>query len=258
LGAPLFFRIRNREPGTGNRERGMIGKDAVAGGLVIPGSRFPVPRSLFSVCLLLHSPCVRIALLCCLLLGACATSAPHPRAPVAANPSDRCIHGVACETCVRCHPDLAAKFRAAGDWCPEHGVPESQCGICHPELVVAPPQPPAGADVVRLVEQGADLASLDGSVVAGKVTIFDFYADWCGPCRRVDEHVFALLAKRGDVAYRKLDIGSWDTPLAKHYLHDVPSLPYVVVYGKSGRRAGTMSGLDLAALDRAIAAGTSQ
>ena len=197
----------------------------------------------------------RIAIVCCLFLGACATTHDAARAPVAANPSDLCIHGVACETCVKCHPELAAKFKAAGDWCPEHGLPESQCAICHPERVVPPPAPPAGADFARLVEHGEDLPSLDGHVVAGKVTVFDFYADWCGPCRRVDEHVFALLAQRSDVAYRKLDIVSWETPLAKRYLRDVPSLPYVVIYGKDGRRAGVVSGLDLAALDRAIAAG---
>lgn len=187
-------------------------------------------------------------------VGACATTSGH-RAPVAANPNDRCVHGVACEICVKCHPELAPKFKAAGDWCPEHGVPESQCGICHPELVVAPPAPPPGADVRRLVAAGEDLPSLEAEVVRGKVTVFDFYADWCGPCRQVDEHLYALLAARSDVAYRKLNIVSWETPLARHYMKAAPSLPFVVVYGKDGRVAGTISGLDLAALDRAIAAG---
>jgi thiol-disulfide isomerase/thioredoxin len=189
-----------------------------------------------------------------LFATACATTTAPPRAPVAAHPGDRCVHGVACETCVKCHPELAGKFKAAGDWCPEHGVPESQCGICHPEVVVAPPAPPPGADFQRLVDHGEDLPSLESHVVAGKVTLFDFYADWCGPCRRVDEHVFALLRARSDIAYRKLDMVAWDTPLTRHYLRDVASLPYVVVYGKDGRKAGVMSGLDLAALDRVIAA----
>lgn len=200
----------------------------------------------------------RLLLCAAIALAVCATSCAHapPRAPVAANPNDRCVHGVACETCVKCHPELAATFKAAGDWCPEHGVPESQCGICHPEVVVPPPEPPAGADFARLADAGQDVPSLDSHAVPGKVTIFDFYADWCGPCRQVDEHVFALLAKRSDVAYRKLNVVSWETPLAKRYLANVPSLPYVVVYGRDGKRAGTMSGLKLDELDRAIALGS--
>jgi thiol-disulfide isomerase/thioredoxin len=154
---------------------------------------------------------------------------------------------------VKCHPELAARFKAAGDWCAEHGVPESQCGICHPEVVVAAPEPPTGADFARLVDAGQDVPSLEEHVVRGKVTLFDFYADWCGPCRKVDEHVFALLGSRGDLAYRKLNIVSWESPLARHYLADAPTLPYVVVYGRDGKLAGKMSGLQLAELDRVIA-----
>ena len=201
-----------------------------------------------------------IVLLLPLALGACATTHTHSpsRVPVAADPNDRCVHGVACETCVKCHPELAARFKAAGDWCPEHDVPESQCGICHPEAVVAPPQPPEGADVQRLVDGGEDVPALAALVARGKVTIFDFYADWCGPCRHVDEHMFEVLKRRSDVAYRKLNIVSWETPLARHYLANVPGLPYVVVYGKDGREAGTISGLELDKLDRAITVGSNR
>ena len=197
-----------------------------------------------------------------LLLSVCGSCAPalRPAAPAsvprASDPSLLCIHGVPCETCVRCHSELAVQFKVAGDWCAEHGVPESQCGICNPRVVAPPPSPPAGADIRRLVESGEDLASLDPFVVHEKATLFDFYADWCGPCRRVDEHVFDLLKTRRDIAYRKINIGSWETPIAKHYLAGVPTLPFVVVYGRDGHLAGRMAGLDLGALDRAISAGT--
>jgi thiol-disulfide isomerase/thioredoxin len=122
--------------------------------------------------------------------------------------------------------------------------------------VVPPPKPPDGADFQRLVDSGQDVPSLEPHAVRGKVTIFDFYADWCGPCRQVDEHVFELLKKRTDIAYRKLNIVSWETPLAKRYLANVPSLPFVVVYGRDGKQAGTMSGVNIDDLDRAIAVGS--
>ena len=193
----------------------------------------------------------------------CAACATVPRrgdatkAPVASNPHDRCVHGVACETCVKCHPELAARFEAAGDWCPEHHVPESQCGLCHPEVVIAPSTAPAGTDVQSLVSAGEDLPSLDSHAIVGKVTIFDFYADWCGPCRKVDEHVYEVLRGRADVAYRKLNVVSWESPLALHHLvaARVPDLPYVVIYGKDGKRLRSISGLDLDKLDQALREG---
>jgi len=201
----------------------------------------------------------RIFIALFLSCAACATTTTtRARAPVAADPNDRCVHGVPCETCVKCHPELLARFKAAGDWCTEHGLPESQCGICHPEVIVPPPEAPDGADVQRLADAGQDVPALEPHAVRGKVTLFDFYADWCGPCRRVDEHVFELQRGRTDVAYRKLNIVSWETPLAKHYLAEAPSLPFVVVYGKDGKPAGSMSGLRLDELDRAIAVGAAR
>jgi thiol-disulfide isomerase/thioredoxin len=95
--------------------------------------------------------------------------------------------------------------------------------------------------------------SLESHVVPGKVTLFDFYAVWCAPCRKIDAHIFALLGKRDDLALRKLNVVDWETPLAKRYLKSIPNLPYVVVYGKNGQRVAAVDGLDLGALDRAIA-----
>ena len=167
---------------------------------------------------------------------------------------ERCPHKVPKEVCTRCNPALVPKFKAAKDWCEEHGVPESQCFDCHPDLTFDPLPPlPTGADLVELSKEGEDVPSLDPHAVAGKVTLFDFYAVWCAPCRKIDAHVFAMLGRRSDVAVRKLNVVSWETPLAARYLADVPSLPFVVVYDKHGKRLRTVAGLDLDALDRAIA-----
>jgi thiol-disulfide isomerase/thioredoxin len=112
---------------------------------------------------------------------------------------------------------------------------------------------PAGADVSEPVVDGRDVPDLARMVALGKVTIIDFFADWCGPCRDVDRHVKGLLGTRTDLAYRRLDVVDWDTPLAAHYLRGVPSLPYVIVYGADGRQVDAIAGLDLPRLDAALA-----
>jgi thiol-disulfide isomerase/thioredoxin len=206
-------------------------------------------------------PCSKICLLFVFLTGACATkpesrdqhgsvttlsAAQTPDAP-------RCPHKVPREVCTRCNPNLIPKFKAAHDWCEQHGVAESQCFECHPDLTFDPVPPlPAGADLVELSNEGEDVPDLAPHAVKGKVTLFDFYAVWCAPCRKIDVHVAGLLANRTDLAVRKLNVVSWDTPLAARYLKDTPTLPFLVVYGKDGRRAGVVEGLDLQALDRAI------
>ena len=115
---------------------------------------------------------------------------------------------------------------------------------------------PPGSDVRIVARDGADLPSLEAVLAPGKVTVLDFSASWCGPCRLVDEHMRQILATRADVAYRKLEVGDWTTPLAQHYLHSVPKLPYVIVYGSSGAKVKTFAGVDLPGIDAAIAAGS--
>jgi thiol-disulfide isomerase/thioredoxin len=171
--------------------------------------------------------------------------------------AELCDHRVPADVCTRHNPHLVAKFKKVGDWCAEHGVPESQCFECHPDLSFEPlPEAPAGADIVKISQQGEDVPSLDAHLAPGKVTIFDFYADWCAPCRKIDAHVLTLMQKRNDIAVRKLNVVSWETPIARRLTSwRVAKLPYVVVYGKDGKQVRAITGFDLDALDKAIAEG---
>jgi thiol-disulfide isomerase/thioredoxin len=210
-----------------------------------------------------------LAAVAALSLTACATSAASSVAASAGHgrltelsreegPIVLCEHKVPEAVCTRHHPELVAQFKRAGDWCAPHGVPESQCLECHPDLTFDPlPNLPPDADVVWLSKQGEDVASLESHVVPGKVTVFDFYADWCAACRKVDGHVFKRLAS-GDrsIAYRKVNIVTWETPVAARYLTEVPGLPLIVVFGRDGKRVASLHGADLDALDKAIAAAT--
>jgi thiol-disulfide isomerase/thioredoxin len=164
-----------------------------------------------------------------------------------------CEHEVPKEVCVQCDPSKAATFKAKGDWCPEHDRPESQCLLCHPDLNFSPPTPPpAGADVVEIVELGEDLPALEPHRATGKITVFDFYASWCPPCRVVDEYLHEQLEERSDLAIRRINVMDWDSPVAQRWLTDVRELPYLVIFDSKGRNVAKISGAKLKTLDRTL------
>jgi len=43
-------------------------------------------------------------------------------------------HGVPESMCVLCNPALIPEFKAKGDWCAGHGLPESLCPLCNPSV----------------------------------------------------------------------------------------------------------------------------
>jgi thiol-disulfide isomerase/thioredoxin len=113
--------------------------------------------------------------------------------------------------------------------------------------------PKPGVDVVEITTDGQDVPELAPHLAKGKITIVDFSAKWCEPCRELDAVVLDLLEQRPELAYRKLDIGDWDTPLAKRYLAGVKELPFVIVYDRAGREVARLSGMDRPKLDAAVA-----
>jgi thiol-disulfide isomerase/thioredoxin len=109
-------------------------------------------------------------------------------------------------------------------------------------------------DVVKIAS-GGETVELESHLAPGKVTVFDFYAVWCKPCRAVDRHMRDVLTQHDDVALRKLDVVDWDSEVAKQHLKSAAELPYVFVYGRDGKQVAAISGLALEVLDAAIAKG---
>ena len=112
---------------------------------------------------------------------------------------------------------------------------------------------PAGADVIVLTEKGAAVGDLRKLRASGKYTVFDVYADWCGPCRKVDSRLRELVTERTDVAVRKLDVVSFQSPLARELGRKLSALPYVIVIAPNGKRTDIV-GLDLQKLGAALGA----
>ena len=79
-------------------------------------------------------------------------------------------------------------------------------------------------------------------LVLGNVTVIDFYADWCGPCRQLSPSLDQMARSDPEIALRKIDIGHWKTAVAQQF--NIHSIPQVNVYDRNGRLVGTVLGVD--------------
>ncbi|MDR0898669.1 MAG: thioredoxin [Oscillospiraceae bacterium] len=81
--------------------------------------------------------------------------------------------------------------------------------------------------------------NFESALGGAKVTLADFWAPWCGPCRMVAPHVEAVAEKMdGEAAFIKINVD--DNPsLAQRF--GVMSIPTLVIF-KDGEEAARMVG----------------
>ena len=90
--------------------------------------------------------------------------------------------------------------------------------------------PSAGAVSFEVISKG-EVVELANFVASDRITVFDFYADWCAPCKQVDKSLTSLKSTYGDkLQVYKLDLVNWESALAKH--HGINQLPYLIVFDR--------------------------
>ena len=87
---------------------------------------------------------------------------------------------------------------------------------------------------------GDEEVNLNEKMVRGKVNIVEFYFAGHPACRLVTAYLDQLVAKDNDLSLIKINIGAWESPVAKQ--HQVTSVPRVDIYGRSGKKLGSVDG----------------
>jgi len=99
----------------------------------------------------------------------------------------------------------------------------------------------ATLDIV--VYPGTSKLDIAKTVVAGKITIIDYYADWCGPCRVLETRLERLMNGDRSIALRRVNIGKWDNAAAKQATElKAEALPYIRVYDAKGNFVAAVTG----------------
>jgi thiol-disulfide isomerase/thioredoxin len=151
------------------------------------------------------------------LLVAC-SSTPAKPAPIAAPPPDAASDAAIDVPLAAPPPDAAP---------PDAAIPIDAAPVA--PKPVAKPKP----DVLAYAKPGE---APDLVPVKGKLTIFDFGATWCQPCKTLDPALLALATKYPHVvAIRKLDVVDLDSKAAARYLVGF-DLPHLKVFDARGKR----------------------
>ena len=89
---------------------------------------------------------------------------------------------------------------------------------------------------IGVISVGGEQVELPSMLTEGKITIVDFYAEWCGPCRRISPRLEQFVKQDPDVVLLKIDIVNWNTPVTQQF--GIKSVPNMRVFDRTKTQVG--------------------
>ena len=107
-----------------------------------------------------------------------------------------------------------------------------------PCAVLAADNHTKGPEPVQVL--GGQPVQIADYLVPGKTTIFDFYSEFCGPCREMAPKMQKLHETHAEIAVVDIDINrpgvqgiDWSSPVAQQF--NLQSIPHFKIYGPDGK-----------------------
>ena len=100
----------------------------------------------------------------------------------------------------------------------------------------------SGLDI-QTVSHGEKIRVKD-HLTPGKITVFDYYADWCGPCHLLSPKLERLVLKYENLALRKVNLVDYESKAALQATREfrMPGLPFTRIFNDRGKLLGQIHG----------------
>ena len=110
------------------------------------------------------------------------------------------------------------------------------------EFAALPEEQIRKLDIVSF--DGAKKVDLKAIPVAGKITVVDYWAEWCSPCHFLEKRLHHLMNENPNMALRRVNVGKWDNAAARQATSEfrLEALPYVRVYDARGKFVAEVTG----------------
>lgn len=73
---------------------------------------------------------------------------------------------------------------------------------------------------------------------SGKITVIDFYATWCGPCKKTMKSLEELESEMTDIEFWSCNVETEEDIASKFGIRNLPT----VIVMKDGKRVGSITG----------------
>jgi thioredoxin 1 len=69
----------------------------------------------------------------------------------------------------------------------------------------------------------ASLAEFKTVIAASRLTVVDFFAKWCGPCKQIAPHIEKLAKEKPNVSFVKVDVDEAQEVAAEYRIRAMPT-----------------------------------